>query len=91
MCRNIRPLFNYDPPVTEAEIHEAALQFVRKVSGFRKPSAINQPVFDRAISEVSDTVLRMLADLSTDAAPRNRAEEAQKAKLRNAKRFATGR
>ncbi len=88
MCRNIRTLHNFEPPATEDEIHAAALQFVRKISGSTKPSKANEPVFDAAVMEVSDVVKRLLAELTTQAPPKNREEEAQKAKARAAKRFA---
>ena len=87
MCRNIRPLYNFDPPVTHEEIRAASLQFVRKVSGFSKPSAANQAAFDRAVHDVSHVVHDFLGSLVTQAAPRNRDEEAAKAKARAAKRF----
>ncbi|MFN0179745.1 MAG: DUF2277 domain-containing protein [Gemmatimonadales bacterium] len=87
MCRNIRTLYHFEPPVTDAEIHAASLQFVRKVSGFSKPSTANTAVFDRAIVEVSDTVRRLLDSLVTTAPPKSREVEAAKAKLRSAKRF----
>jgi len=88
MCRNIRPLFNFEPPVTESEIRAASLQFVRKVSGFTAPSKVNTPAFDRAVDEVAGVVQRLLAALETSAAPRNRDLEAAKARARAAKRFA---
>ncbi len=87
MCRNIRTLYHFDPPVTDEEIRAAAVQFVRKVSGFSKPSAANQAPFDRAISEVSATVRTLLDSLVTAAPPRNREVEAAKAKARGLKRF----
>ena len=87
MCRNIRTLFNFEPPATEEEVQAAALQFVRKVSGFQRPSAANQAAFDRAVTEIGDSVTRLLEDLVTRARPRDREEEAEKARLRNAKRF----
>jgi hypothetical protein len=88
MCRNIKPLFNFDPPVTGDEIRAASLQFVRKVSGFTAPSRANAPAFDRAVDEVADVVERLLDSLETSAAPRNREVEAAKARARAAKRFA---
>ena len=88
MCRSIRPLFNFDPPVTAAEIDAAALQFVRKVSGFNAPSKANQASFDRAVSEVASACHRLLRELQTSAPPRNREEESQKAKARAAVRYA---
>jgi hypothetical protein len=88
MCRNIRPLFHFDPPVTEDEVRNASLQFVRKVSGFTKPSAANQPAFDRAVDEVSDTVHRLLGALVTNTPPKSREVEAAKARARSAARYA---
>jgi hypothetical protein len=88
MCRNIRPLFNFDPPVTESEVRAASLQFVRKVSGFTAPSKANAPAFDRAVDEVAEVVRRLLDSLETSATPRNREVEAAKARARAAKRFA---
>jgi hypothetical protein len=85
MCRNIRTLYHFEPPVTDEEIHAAALQFVRKVSGFAKPSAANQPAFERAVKEVSGTVGRLLDSLVTTAPPRNREVEAAKARARAAR------
>lgn len=89
MCRNIRTLYHFDPPVTDDEIRASALQFVRKVSGFAKPSAVNQAPFDQAITEVSTTVRTLLDSLVTTAPPRNREVEAAKAKARGLKRFGT--
>jgi hypothetical protein len=88
MCRNIRPLFHFEPPVTDDEVHNASLQFVRKVSGFTKPSAANQASFDEAVGEVSAAVHRLLASLVTVSPPKNREIEAAKAKARAAKRYA---
>jgi hypothetical protein len=88
MCRNIKTLFNFDPPVTEEEIHAASLQFVRKVSGFNKPSKANEAAFLAAIDEVAAASARLLRSLETSAAPRSRAEEAAKARARAAQRFA---
>ena len=88
MCRNIKPLHNFDPPATEDEIHAASLQFVRKISGTIKPSIANQPAFDQAVLDISISVTQLLNALSTSAKPRNREEEALKAKTRSAKRFA---
>jgi hypothetical protein len=88
MCRNIRPLFHFEPPVTHDEIRNASLQFVRKVSGFTKPSAANQAPFDRAVDEVSEAVHRLLAELVTTAPPKSREIEAAKARARSAKRYA---
>ena len=87
MCRNIKPLFNFDPPVTDDEIRAASLQFVRKISGFNKPSKTNEAAFIQAIDEVSAASARLLASLETAAPARNREEEAEKAKLRSAHRF----
>ena len=87
MCRNIKTLFNFDPPATDEEIHAAALQFVRKLSGFNKPSAMNEAVFNKAIDEVSDIARRLIDSLVTTADPRDRAIEAERAKARSAKRF----
>jgi len=87
MCRNIRPLHHFDPPTTDAEIAAAALQFVRKVSGFTKPSAANQAAFERAVGEVSGSVRTLLDSLVTNAPAKNREVEAAKAKARSARRF----
>ena len=87
MCRNIRTLYHFDPPVTTEEVRAASLQFVRKVSGFNKPSAANQEAFDRAVHEVSHTVQHLLASLVTTAPPKNREVEAAKHRARSAKRF----
>jgi hypothetical protein len=87
MCRNIKPLFNFDPPVTEEEVRAASLQFVRKISGFTKPSKTNEAAFDRAIDEVSAAALRLLDSLVTTAPARDREVEAAKAKARAAERF----
>jgi hypothetical protein len=87
MCRNIKMLFNFDPPVTDDEIRAAALQFVRKISGFTKPSKANEAAFLRAIDEVSEVSARLLRSLETNAPPKNREEEAAKAKARAAVRF----
>lgn len=87
MCRNIRTLYHFDPPVTDEEIQAAALQFVRKVSGFTKPSAANQAACDRAVREVAASVTRLLDSLVTSAPPRNREVEAAKARARGAARF----
>lgn len=89
MCRNIRILFNFEPPVTEEEIRAAALQFVRKVSGFNKPSRANEAAFAAAVEEVSEASRKLLDSLQTTAPPRNREEEAAKARERAAQRFAT--
>ena len=87
MCRNIKQLFNFEPEATSAEIEAAALQFVRKVSGSRKPSQVNAPAFDQAVTEIAASVQTLLNDLQTSAPPRNREEELAKARARNAKRF----
>jgi len=87
MCRNIKMLFNFDPPVTEDEIRAASLQFVRKVSGFNKPSKANESAFNQAADEIAAISARMLSALETNAPPRNREEEAARAKARNAERF----
>jgi hypothetical protein len=87
MCRNIRLLFNFDPPVTPEEIRAASLQFVRKISGFHKPSKANEGVFLAAIDDIAGISTRLLRDLETNAPPRNREEEAAKAKARAAERF----
>lgn len=88
MCRNIRPLFNFEPPATEDEIRDASLQFVRKISGFTKPSHTNAEAFDRAVQEITSSARELIASLSTSAAPRDREEVAARAKARSAKRFA---
>ena len=87
MCRNIKTLFNFDPPVTPEEIRSASLQFVRKISGFSKPSKANETAFLSAVDEVADVSARLLASLETNAPARTREEEAAKARLRNAQRF----
>lgn len=88
MCRNIRPLFNFDPPATPDEIEAAALQYVRKISGFTKPSQANQAAFDAAVAEIADVSARLLASLQTTAPAKDRETEAIKAKARSAQRFA---
>jgi hypothetical protein len=88
MCRNIRPLFNFEPPASEAEIRAASLQFVRKLSGFHKPSAVNRAAFDRAVDEIAAVASAYLQSLVTNAPPRNRETEAAKARARSAERFA---
>ena len=87
MCRNIKPLFNFDPPVTDHEIRAASLEFVRKISGFNKPSQTNEAAFMTAIDEVAAASNRLLVSLETNSPPRNREEEAAKARLRNQERF----
>lgn len=88
MCRNIKTLFNFEPPVTDEEIRAAALQFVRKVSGFNKPSKVNEAAFLTAVDKVAAASRVLLTSLETSASPRNRAEEAAKARARAARRFA---
>ena len=88
MCRNIRTLFNFEPPATEDEIRASALQFVRKLSGFTEPSKANEAAFNKAIDDVSAVARRLLASLETARPPRNREEEAIKAKARSRERFA---
>jgi hypothetical protein len=88
MCRNIKTLFNFEPPATEVEIAASALQFVRKLSGFNKPSQGNAAAFDRAVLEVGDAARRLLTSLQTNAPARDRETEAQKAKERSRARFA---
>lgn len=88
MCRNIRTLFNFEPPATADEIHAASVQFVRKISGTTKPSKANLPAFERAVEEVEDVVERLLRSLVTSAPAKNRDDEAAKARARAAKRFA---
>ena len=88
MCRNIRPLFNFEPPASDAEIRAASLQFVRKISGYNKPSAANEPAFERAVDEVASAARRLLGSLVTNAEPRDREVEAAKARDRSRLRFA---
>jgi hypothetical protein len=87
MCRNIKMLFNFDPPVTDEEVRAASLQFVRKVSGFNKPSKANEPAFLSAVDEIAAVSARLLSSLETNAPPRSREEVAAKAEARNAERF----
>ena len=87
MCRNIKTLHNFEPPATEDEVHAAALQYVRKLSGSAKPSKANEAAFERAVDEVAATSLRLLAELVTTAPPRNREVEAARARARAEKRF----
>lgn len=89
MCRNIKPLFNFDPPVTDEEVRAASLQFVRKITGFNKPSRANEAAFLGAIEEIAGISSRLLRELETTAPPKNREEEAAKAKARAAQRFGT--
>jgi hypothetical protein len=87
MCRSIKTLHNFEPPATEEEIRASALQFVRKLSGFARPSQTNQPAFDHAVDQITAAARELLASLVTNAAPRNREEEAAKARIRSASRF----
>jgi hypothetical protein len=89
MCRNIKPLFNFDPPVTTDEVRAASLQFVRKITGFNKPSRVNEQLFLAAVDEIADVSTRLLYSLETNAPRKNREEEAARAKARNAARFGT--
>ena len=88
MCRNIHTLFNYEPPATEHEVRDAALQYVRKISGYNKPSRANEAAFARAVDEVAATTQRLLDSLVTSAAPKDREVEAERARARAAKRYA---
>jgi hypothetical protein len=88
VCRNIKPLFNFEPPASSDDIRAASIQFVRKVSGATKPSKANEPAFEQAIDEIADTVTRLLQSLVTSAPPRSREDVAAKARARAAKRFA---
>lgn len=87
MCRNIKPLFNFDPPATDAEIHDASLQFVRKVSGFQKPSSINEEAFEKAVADISLVTQKLFESLQTDAKKKDREEEARKREEKSMKRF----
>jgi hypothetical protein len=87
MCRNIRTLFNFDPPATTDEIHAASLQYVRKITGYNKPSKVNEEAFNRAINEIEMVTIKLLSELETSADPRNREVEAERARIRSAKRF----
>lgn len=87
MCRNIKPLFNFEPPATEDEIHAASLQFVRKISGFTKPSKANEAAFLAAVDEIAAVAQTLLTALETNAPPKDRVEEADKARARSAQRF----
>jgi hypothetical protein len=89
MCRNIHPLHNFEPPATNAEVHDAALQYVRKIAGTSKPSKANEEAFNRAVSEIAHATQHLLEDLVSTAPPKNREEEAAKARARSANRFAT--
>lgn len=88
MCRNIRPLYNFEPPATTDEVHDAALQYVRKISGFSKPSQANAEPFERAVEAVTAASMQLLGELSTAAPPKDREVEAAKAKARSAQRYA---
>lgn len=88
MCRNIKTLYNFEPPATEDEVRAASLQFVRKVSGFNKPSKANEAAFDAAVEEIAAAAAALLRSLETNAPPKNRTEEAAKARVRSAERFA---
>lgn len=90
MCRNIKMLFNFDPPVTDEEIRAASLQFVRKVSGFNKPAKLNEAAFLAAVEEIASASGRLLRSLETNAPKRSREEEAAKARARNTERFGAG-
>ena len=87
MCRNIKTLFNFDPPVTDEEVRAASLQFVRKITGFNKPSKSNEAIFLRGVEDVAEICKRLLDELQTNAAPKNREEEAARARVRAAQRF----
>jgi hypothetical protein len=89
MCRNIHTLFNYEPPATDDEVRDASLQYVRKISGFTKPSQANAEAFELAVDEVADATRRLVDALVTNAAPKNREVEAERARARAAERFAT--
>ncbi len=89
MCRNIKTLFNFDPPVTDEEVRAASLQFVRKITGFNKPSKANEAAFLRAVDEVAAVASHLLSSLETTAPPKNREEEAAKARAKAAERFGT--
>jgi hypothetical protein len=91
MCRNIRTLYNFSPPATDEEVRAASLQFVRKISGFAKPSQVNQPAFERAVKDVARAARALLASLETNAPARDRQVEAAKAKLRAEQRFGRSR
>jgi hypothetical protein len=88
MCRNIRPLHNFDPPATEEEARDAALQYVRKISGFHKPSRANADAFDRAVDAVADATVQLLGELVATVPPKDREVEAAKARARSARRYA---
>jgi hypothetical protein len=88
MCRNIRPLFNFEPPATDEEVRAAALQYVRKISGFTKPSQANAEAFERAVDRVAEVSAELMAELQTNAPPKDRDIEAAKARARSAQRYA---
>jgi hypothetical protein len=88
MCRNIRNLYNFEPPATEEEVHASSLQYVRKISGFTKPSQANEAAFERAVEAVAEVSRRLLDELVTNAAPKDREVEAAKARARSAQRYA---
>lgn len=90
MCRNIRPLYNFAPPATQEEAHDAALQYVRKVSGFTKPAKANEEAFERAVEAITAATMQLLGDLVTNAPPKDREVEAAKARARSAQRYAVG-
>ena len=89
MCRNIKPLFNFDPPATEKEVREESLQYVRKLSGFNKPSRANEYSFNRALDKIAEDTQNLLDSLATNTQPRNREAEEERAKARSTKRFGT--
>jgi hypothetical protein len=89
MCRNIHTLFNFEPPATEEEVRDASLQYVRKISGFTKPSQVNEEAFARAVEEIADATQRLVDSLVTTAAPKDREVEAERRRARAAERFAT--
>ncbi len=89
MCRNIKTLYNFEPPATDEEIRAASLQFIRKITGFNAPSKANEAAFNTAVDEVTAVAARLMASLETTAAPKNREEEAEKARARAAERFGT--
>jgi hypothetical protein len=88
MCRNIRPLYNFEPPATEEEVRNAALQYVRKISGFTKPSQANAEAFERAVDRIAEASMQLLGELTTSAPPKDREVEAAKARARSAHRYA---
>jgi hypothetical protein len=88
MCRNIRPLYNFEPEATSEEVHDAALQYVRKISGMNKPSKVNEEVFNRAVHDIAHATMHLLADLETNAPPKDREVEAAKRRARSAHRYA---